>query len=63
MNARAKYEGEASMNARQTPYSKGWDAYHDHGDFGRNPYRTHAARVRWCEGFKAARAEQSKGAA
>lgn len=40
---------------RQTPFVKGWNAYEDHGDFSRNPYKTRAARVRWCAGFKAAR--------
>ncbi len=43
---------------RATPYGKGWDAFHDHADFGRNPYKTKAARVNWCRGFKDARAAQ-----
>ena len=43
---------------RTTPYSRGWDAFYDGVQFGLiPPHYKRAARVRWCMGWKDARAE------
>ncbi len=47
---------------RRTPYSTGWDAYESGLPFGSSipPHYKRAARLRWCDGWKAARSISKK---